>query len=56
MTVAFMRMDAAKNPDEPWLAALVDGLVHHCEMLVLRGESYRLRGGGKEVLAAGDQR
>jgi len=28
MTVAFMRMDAAKNPDEPWLAALVDGLVH----------------------------
>lgn len=32
------------------VAALVDRLVHHAEVIVLRGESYRLKGKGKEVL------
>ena len=38
------------------VAALVDRLVHHSEVLVLRGESYRLKGKGKEVLSDGDDR
>jgi hypothetical protein len=37
-------------------AALVDRLVHHSEVLVLRSESYRLKGKGKEVLSDGDDR
>jgi DNA replication protein DnaC len=37
------------------VAALVDRLVHHAEMLVLRGESYRLKGKGKEVLQADER-
>ena len=37
------------------VAALVDRLVHHAEVLVLRGDSYRLKGKGKEVLQ-GDAR
>lgn len=37
------------------VAALVDRLVHHAEVLVLRGDSYRLKGKGKEVLQ-GDER
>jgi len=32
------------------VAALVDRLVHHGEVLVLRGNSCRLKGKGKEVL------
>jgi len=32
------------------VAALVDRLVHHAEVIVLKGESYRLRGKGKEVI------
>ena len=36
------------------VAALVDRLVHHAEVLVLRGDSYRLKGKGKEVLSDGD--
>jgi DNA replication protein DnaC len=32
------------------VAALVDRLVHHAEVIVLRGESYRLKGKGKEVM------
>lgn len=32
------------------VAALVDRLVHHAEVIVLRGESYRLKGKSKEVL------
>ena len=31
------------------VAALVDRLVHHAEVLVLRGDSYRLKGKGKEL-------
>ena len=34
------------------VAALVDRLVHHAEVLVLRGDSYRLKGKGKELLQA----
>lgn len=35
----------------PWpVAAMVDRLVHHAEVIVLRGESRRLRGKRKEVL------
>lgn len=34
------------------VAAMVDRLVHHAEVIVLKGESYRLRGKGKEVIAA----
>jgi len=32
------------------VAAMVDLLVHHAEVAVLRGESYRLKGKGKEVM------
>lgn len=32
------------------VAALADRLVHHAEVIVLRGESYRLKGKGKELL------
>ena len=34
------------------VAALADLLVHHAEVLVLRGDSYRLKGKGKELLQA----
>jgi DNA replication protein DnaC len=34
------------------VAALVDRLVHHAEVIVLKGESYRLKGKGKEVMAS----
>ena len=34
------------------VAAMVDRLVHHAEVIVLKGESYRLRGKGKEVMGA----
>lgn len=33
------------------VAAMVDRLVHHAEVIVLKGESYRLRGKQKEVMA-----
>jgi IstB-like ATP binding protein len=33
------------------VAAMVDRLVHHAEVIVLKGESYRLKGRGKEVIA-----
>ena len=36
------------------VAALVDRLVHHAEVLVLKGESYRLKGKGKEVMGPAD--
>ena len=32
------------------VAALVDRLVHHAEVIVLKGESYRLKGKAKEVI------
>ena len=32
------------------VAAMVDRLVHHAEVIVIRGDSYRLKGKGKEVL------
>ena len=32
------------------VAAMVDRLVHHAEVIVLRGDSFRLKGKGKEVL------
>jgi DNA replication protein DnaC len=32
------------------VAAMVDRLVHHAEVIVLRGDSYRLKGKGKEVM------
>ncbi|MEE9298697.1 MAG: IS21-like element helper ATPase IstB [Acidimicrobiia bacterium] len=34
------------------VAAMVDRLVHHAEIIVLKGDSYRLRGKHKEVIAA----
>src|SRR5438876_5522019 len=36
------------------VAAMVDRLVHHAEVIVLKGESYRLKGRGKEVTAAAE--
>ncbi len=36
------------------VAAMVDRLVHHAEVIVIKGESYRLRGRGKEVMAAAE--
>ena len=37
------------------VAALVDRLAHHAEVLVLRGASYRFKGKGKEVLQGDDR-
>jgi DNA replication protein DnaC len=34
------------------VAAMVDRLVHHAEVIALKGESYRLKGRSKEVMAA----
>lgn len=34
------------------VAAMVDRLVHHSEVIVLKGNSYPLRGKQKEVMAA----
>src|SRR5438552_10150465 len=34
------------------VAAMVDRLVHHAEVIALKGESYRLKGRGKEVTAS----
>ena len=36
------------------VAAMVDRLVHHAEVLVLRGDSYRLKDKGKEVMGSED--
>jgi DNA replication protein DnaC len=36
------------------VAAMVDRLVHHAEVIVLKGESYRLKGKGKEVMGSGN--
>jgi DNA replication protein DnaC len=33
-------------------AAMVDRLGHHAEVIVLKGDSYRLKGKGKEVLGS----
>jgi len=33
---------------------MVDRLVHHAEVLVLRGDSYRLKDKGKEVMGSED--
>lgn len=33
------------------VAAMVDRLVHHAEVIALKGESYRLKGRGKEVMS-----
>jgi DNA replication protein DnaC len=32
------------------VAAMVDRLVQHAEVIVLKGDSYRLKGKGKEVM------
>ncbi len=34
------------------VAAMVDRLVHHAEVLLLRGDSYRLKGKGKEEMGS----
>jgi DNA replication protein DnaC len=36
------------------VAAMVDRLVHHAEVIVLKGESYRLKGREKEVAASAE--
>jgi DNA replication protein DnaC len=36
------------------VAAMVDRLVHHAEVIALKGESYRLKGRGKEVTASAE--
>jgi DNA replication protein DnaC len=38
--------------DPVGVAAMVDRLVHHAEVIVLHGDSYRLKGKGKEVLSS----
>ena len=38
------------------VAAMVDRLVHHAEVIVLKGDSYRLRGKREEVLTAHKER
>jgi DNA replication protein DnaC len=38
------------------VAAMVDRLVHHAEVIVLKGESYRLRGKREEVLTGPKER
>ena len=37
------------------VAVLVDRLVHHAEVIVLKGDSYRLKGRDKEVMATPDR-
>jgi len=41
--------DDPKDDDAVAVAAMVDRLVHHAEVIVLKGQSYRLRGKRKEV-------
>jgi DNA replication protein DnaC len=38
------------------VAAMVDRLVHHAEVIVLKGESFRLKGKGKEVMGSENTR
>lgn len=38
------------------VAAMVDRLIHHAEVIVLKGESYRLRGKKEEVLSGEKER
>jgi DNA replication protein DnaC len=38
------------------VAARVDRLGHHAEVIVLKGDSYRLKGKGKEVLGSASSR
>jgi DNA replication protein DnaC len=38
--------------DPAAVAAMVDRLFHHAEVVVLRGDSYRLKGKGKEVMGS----
>lgn len=38
------------------VAAMVDRLVHHAEVIALKGDSYRLKGKGKEVMGSEDGR
>jgi DNA replication protein DnaC len=38
------------------VAAMVDRLVHHAEVIVLKGDSYRLKGKGREVLGSDSTR
>ena len=40
----------------PRSAAMVDRLVHHAEVIVLKGDSFRLRGKREEVLTAEKRR
>jgi hypothetical protein len=44
------RSCAEKRPEISGPLRDVDRLVHHAEVIVLRGDSYRLKGKGKEVL------
>ena len=47
----------AEIPGDPVaVAAMVDPLVHHAEVIVLKGESYRLRGKREEVLTGENER
>jgi DNA replication protein DnaC len=43
-------------PSAVAVAALVDRLVHHAEVIVLRGDSFRLRGKRQEVLTGEKER
>ena len=36
------------------VAAMVDRLVHHADVIALKGESYRLKGRVKEVMSAAE--
>ena len=47
---ARLLISAARTPAA--LAAMVDRLVHHAESIVLKGDSYRLKGKGKEAMAS----
>jgi DNA replication protein DnaC len=38
------------------VAAMVDRLIHHAEVIVLKGESYRLKGKDREVIAVEETR
>lgn len=37
------------------VAAMVDRLIHHAEVIVLKGDSYRLKGRNKEVMPTADR-
>jgi len=56
LIVSSNRTFSAWAGDPVAVAAMVDPLVHHAEVIVLKGESYRLRGKREEALTGENER